>query len=132
MTQAPLVEIRTLLYGLGQERQARPNFVPLAERTLPARDLIAAHVRAEVARAATTRSASLALHYILADDVRAGVPAEATLDAEAEVARAWAGLAARRYILAVDGEAVADLDTALALSERSLVCFVRLIPLVGG
>ncbi len=132
MTQAPHIEVRTFLYGLGQERQARPTHLTLAASTVPARDLIAAHVRAEVAHATTTRSESLALHYILADDVRSAPPAADTIDPEAEVARAWEGLAARQFLLSVDGEAIVDLDTPLALSARSLVCFVRLIPLVGG
>lgn len=132
MSQTPQVEIRTFLYGLGQERQARPAFVPLQAQTLPARDLIAAHVRAEAARAATSRGESLALHYILADDVRGAPLAGAELDAEAEVGRALEGFAGRRFILSVDGEAVADLDAPLTLTERSRVCFVRLIPLVGG
>jgi hypothetical protein len=132
MTQAPLVEVHTFLYGLGHERQARPALVPLSAKTVPARDLIAAHVRAEAIRAASSRSESLALHYILADDVRAPALAGEMLDPEAEVARAWEGFTSRRFLLSVDGEAVADLDAPLTLSERSLVCFVRLIPLVGG
>lgn len=132
MNQMTQVEIRTFLYGLGQERQARPARLPLETATLPARDLIATHVRAELSRAATFRSESLALHYILADDVRTSPPITDQIDAEAEVARAWAGFAARRYLLTVDGETVSDLDLPLSLSERSLVCFLRLIPLVGG
>lgn len=132
MSQTPQVEVRTFLYGLGQERQARPAQVALSAATVPARDLIAAHVRAEVARAATTRTESLALHYILADDARSAPAAADSIDVEAEVARALAGLRAQRFILTVDGEPVADLDTQLSLSERSLVCFVRLIPMVGG
>lgn len=131
MTQAPLVEIRTFLYGLGQERQARPSYVPLAARTVPARDLLAAHVRAEVERAAASHRESLALHFILADDVREGTPPAEALDAETVVACAWAGLAARRFILSVDGDVVPDLDTPLTLSERSLICLARLVTLTG-
>lgn len=132
MNQAPHVEVRTFLYGLGQEHQAHPNHVPLAASTVPARDLIAAHVRAEVARATLARSESLALHYILADDVRSAPLDTDTIDPEAEVIRAWDGLVRRRFMLSVDGEAIVDLDAPLVLSARSLVCFVRLIPLVGG
>jgi hypothetical protein len=128
----PQVEVLTYLYGLGRERQARPTLVPLSAPTVPARELIAAHVRTEVARAVTTRSESLALHYILADDVRCAPTAADTIDAEAEVVRAWQGLAAQRFILTVDGEVVGDLEAPLALSERSLICFVRLVPMVGG
>jgi hypothetical protein len=55
-----------------------------------------------------------------------------TLDDAAETARAYSGLAERRYMLVVDGEAISDLDTPLSLTERSIVSFVRLLPLIGG
>jgi hypothetical protein len=110
-------------------------YVLLTERTLSAREVIAEHVRAEVDRAQHYRISSLALHYMLADDLRANpAPAAAppTLDAETEIRRAWAGLAAGRYLLVVDGASVTDLDATLTLTERSRVSFVRLLPLIGG
>lgn len=133
MSQTMTVPVTTHLYGLGSERRTPAVFVLLSERKLPARDLIAEHVRAEIQRAERDRASSLALHYLLADDVRAapqeGAPA---LSVEREIARAWAGLTERRYMLVVDGVAISELDAPLALTERSRVSFVRLLPLIGG
>jgi hypothetical protein len=134
MNETMTLEITTHLYGLGAERRAPPVYVLLSERTLPAREIIAGHVRAEVARALELRASSLALHYLLDEDLRANpIPTAApALDTEAEIRRAWDGLAAGRYLLVLDGVSVSDLDAPLALTERSRVSFVRLLPLVGG
>jgi hypothetical protein len=135
MNETMTLEVTTHLYGLGSERHTPPVYVMLSERTLPVREVIAEHVRAEVDRAQQYRMSSLALHYMLADDLRANpapVAAPPTFDAEAEIRRAWAGLATGRYLLVVDGASVTDLDATLALTERSRVSFVRLLPLIGG
>src|SRR5215831_17350003 len=134
MNETMTLEVTTYLFGLGAERKTPPVYVALKERTLPAQALIAEHVRAEVQRAQECRTASLALHYMLDDNLRvnpAPEPAE-PLDVAAETARALAGLAQRRYMLIVDGEAVTNLDAPLTLTERSVVSFVRLLPLIGG
>ena len=90
-------------------------------------------MRAEVQRTEQYRTSSLALHYMLADDLRANpAPAAPHLDAEAEIGRAWAGLAARRYMLVVDGVGISTSTRRWTLTERSRVSFVRLLPLIGG
>jgi hypothetical protein len=133
MNATVTLEVTTHLYGLGAERRTPSVYVVLAERRLPARALIAEHVRGEVQRTEQSRTASLALHYMLADDLRASPsPADSVLDVDAEIARAWSGLSERRYMLVVDGVAISDLDTPLALTERSRINFVRLLPLIGG
>jgi hypothetical protein len=134
MSEPMTLAVTTYLFGLGAERKTPPVYVQLNERTLPARVLIAEHVRAEVQRAESRRTSSLALHYMLADNLRASPAplASSSHDVEAESARAHAGLAERRYVLVVDGIAVTDLDEQLTLTERSVVSFVRLLPLIGG
>jgi hypothetical protein len=132
MSETMTLPVTTYLYGMGAERSVPPVYVVLHERATSARALIAEHVRAEIQRAHDGRLASLALHYILADDPRTPLPASPTLDADSEIDRACAGLAARRYLLVVDGVAMHDLDASLRLTERSQVSFVRLLPLIGG
>jgi hypothetical protein len=134
MAETMTLEVNTFVFGLGSERKAPPILVCLPERSLPARALIAEHVRAELERARASRAVSLALHYLLADNLRARqTPAEPpAADVAGETERAWAGLAERRYVLVVDGLAVHDLDAPLSLTERSVVSFVRLLPLIGG
>jgi hypothetical protein len=124
------VAVTTYVFGTGTERKSEPVCIPLAEWETTARELIAEHVRAEVGRAQEARAASLALHYLLADDPRLA-PA-AALDVAAETARAHQGLRERRYVLVVDGAGVAELDRPLTLHERSVVYFMRLLPLIGG
>ncbi len=122
MTETLTLEVTTHVFGLGNTRTSEP------------RALIAEHVRAEVQRANAMRTSSLALHYLLADDLRRTPSPRTlpTLDDNAETARAYAGLAERRYLLVVDGVAMSDLDTPLRLTEHSVVSFVRLLPLIGG
>lgn len=134
MTETLSLQVTTHVFGLGNARTTEPIFIVLQQRTTTARALIAEHVRAEVRRANAMRTSSLALHYLLADDLRHSpaplvVP---TLDDAAETARAYTGLAERRYMLVVDGEAMSDLDAPLTLTEHSIVSFVRLLPLIGG
>jgi hypothetical protein len=124
--------VTTYVYGMGRERRVPPVYVLLHERPTTARTLIAEHVRAEVQRTQQSRSNSLALHYILAEDPRFEPGAAAALDIDAEISRACAAMAARRYLLVVDGAAVVELDAPLALTEHSQVQFVRLLPLIGG
>ena len=135
MSETLTIEMTTRTFGLGAGRASSPTLVTLSERTLTARALIAEYVRAEVAQMEQRQSSSLALHYMLADDLRArpSPPCNARrLNPEAEVRRAWNGLKHRRFMLVVDGVTVDDLDTALSITERSRVSFVRLLPLVGG
>lgn len=124
--------ITTHLYGLGSERPTPTVYVLLTEHTVRARNLIAEHVRTELAQAAQARTSSLALHYLLADDVRAAPPLAAAPVEETEIAHAWAGLTERRYMLVVDGVTCSELDAPLMLTERSRVSFVRLLPLIEG
>ena len=134
MTETLSLQVSTHVFGLGNARTTEPIFIVLPQRTITARALIAEHVRAEVQRANATRTSSLALHYLLADDLRHSLAPLVlpTLDDAAETARAYTGLAERRYLLVVDGEAMSDLDAPLTLTERSIVSFVRLLPLIGG
>jgi len=134
MTETLTLEVTTHLFGLGSPRTTEPIYVVLPQRDTTARALIAEHVRAEVQRANATRTSSLALHYLLADDLRhTTIPRTLpSLDDHAEITSAYAGLAERRYLLVVDGVAVSDLDAPLMLTDRSVVSFVRLLPLIGG
>ena len=133
MLETLTLAVTTRLYGLGAERATPPVVVVVPKHTATARELIAAHVAAEVRRAQDCRTGSLALHYLLNDNLRAcpGAPAD-TLDVLSETARALTAMAERRYLLVVDGSAVTDLDAPLELSGRSVVSFVRLLPLIGG
>ena len=134
MNETLSLQVTTHVFGLGNARTTEPIYISLPQRHTTARALIAEHVRAEVRRANTMRTSSLALHYLLADDLRRSPAPRAlpTLDQAAETARAYAGLAERRYMLVVDGVALSDLDAPLALTERSNISFVRLLPLIGG
>ena len=134
MTQPLSLQVTTHVFGLGTTRTTEPIFIVVPERDTTARALIAEHVHAEVQRANMRRTSSLALHYLLADDLRHSAPSRAvpTLDDAAETARAYTGLAERRYMLVVDGVVMHDLDAPLTLTERSSISFVRLLPLIGG
>jgi hypothetical protein len=134
MTQPLSLQVTTHVFGLGNTRTTEPVFIVVPQRDTTARALIAEHVHAEVQRANAMRTSSVALHYLLADDLRhSSTPCPVpTLDDAAETARAYAGLAERRYMLVVDGVAMNDLDAPLTLTERSSVSFVRLLPLIGG
>lgn len=135
MSEPLTLEVTTQVYGLGTGTARYPVYVLLSEHTLTARGLIVEHVRAELDRAAMQRSSSLALHYLLDDnlynDSLSTAPAN-TLDIEQETDRALTGLCERRYMLVVDGMTIESLDTSLTISERSQVQFVRLLPLIGG
>ena len=134
MTETLSLQVSTHVFGLGNARTTEPIFIVVPQRDTTARALIAEHVHAEVQRANAMRTSSLALHYLLADDLRHSAPSSPvpTLDDAAETARAYAGLAERRYMLVVDGVAMHELDAPLTLTERSSVSFVRLLPLIGG
>ena len=133
MSETTTLEVTTHVFGMGTEHKTSPVFVVLDQHTTTARALIAEHVRAEMARAQQARTSSLALHYLLSDNVRV-TPTSTTfsLDVDAEIARAYTSLVERRYMLVVDGIAVNDPDAPLTLTDRSNVSFVRLLPLIGG
>ncbi|HEY1013607.1 MAG TPA: hypothetical protein VGE07_12930 [Herpetosiphonaceae bacterium] len=131
MNEMTTLAVATHVFGSQAKRSAPTVYIALAEREITARELIGEHVRAEVARAQARREGSLALHYLLDEQIQRQ-PAERALDAEAEVASAIAGFAAKRYVLMVDGVSVTGLDQPLPLTERSSVSFVRLMPLIGG
>ncbi len=133
MNETVTIEVTTQVFGMGGGKAAAPAFLELAERTISVRSLIAEHVRAELARVEQRRTSSLALHYMLATDVREELAAVSnTVDVHGEIQRAWDGLAQRRYVLVVDGHSIDELEMDVCLTERSLVTFVRLLPLVGG
>ena len=133
MNEPVTVEVMTRVFGLGGGRIPAPTYIELTEREVSVRALIEQHVRAELARVEQRRSSSLALHYLLADDVReAPVASNAVLDVDGEINRACAGLVERRYLMVVDGVSYAELDAAVCVTERSHISFVRLLPLVGG
>jgi hypothetical protein len=132
MSETMTLPVTTYVYGIGTERTVPPVYVVLREPATSARTLIAEHVREEIQRAQNSRLASLALHYILADDPRMPPIGGPALDIDREIERACAGLAERRYLLVVDGVAMHDLDAPLQLTERSQIHFVRLLPLIGG
>lgn len=125
--------VTTQLFGLGTPRSTTPVYLSLPNTTTTARALIDAHVAAEVQRATETRAGSLALHYLLDPDVHAPLALEATLlDCRTQVERAYAGLGERQFLLVVDGASVTELDAPLVITERSVISFVRLLPLIGG
>ena len=97
MNETVTITVTTQIFGLGGGRPGLPTLVELAEiasklqrglptlvelreRTVPARALIAEHVTAELRRVAERKTSSLALHYMLADDV-ATPPERASLHA---------------------------------------------------
>lgn len=129
------VKVTTRVYGLGMERIAPPNVVALPTPTTSARNLLAAHVRAEAAHMQRQQQPSVALHYMLADDL-AKQPAPASersaVDVQAETARAWQSLTDRRYLLVVDGNPVDELDAPLNLTPESRISVMRLVPMVTG
>lgn len=125
------IPVTTHLFGLGSSRQTDPIVVTLPAEVVLPYDLIAAHVQAEVQRAQQRRESSIALHYLLADDVRDD-PIPIEIDITNEVNRAQVGLSERRYLLVVDGSAVMDLVAPLTLTAQSQVAFIRLLPLIGG
>lgn len=127
------LEVTTRLFGLGTPRDTTPVYLSLPTATTTARALIDAHVQAEVERAIDMRTGSLALHYLLDANVRAQPEASASaLDSRTEIERAYTGLCERRFLLVVDGSSITELDAPLEVSERSVVSFVRLLPLIGG
>ena len=123
--------ISTHLYGLGSARETSPIYVLLPQEQVRPHELVAAHVQAEILRAQSSRDTSLALHYLLADDVRQR-PTEVSIDVALEISRAQDGLAQRRFMLVVDGEAISDFNAPLTLTPHSRIAFVRLLPLIGG
>lgn len=131
MSESTTLAVQTFMFGTGAERKSEPVYIPLSERLTTARGLIAEHVCAEVRRATQSRAASLSLHYMLADDPRRA-PEERALDVAAETERALRGLRERRFVLVVDGAGVTDPEQPIALHERSVVYFMRLLPLIGG
>src|SRR5919202_1056229 len=114
MHEALTVEVTTRVFGLGNGRVTAPTLVMLEQRTLSVRQLIAGHVRAELAQIERRRMSSLALHYMLADDVRTQ-PGPVSMPelpkADAEIKRAWQGLAERRDLLLVETVAVVAMDS---------------------
>jgi hypothetical protein len=54
------------------------------------------------------------------------------IDWEAQYARALEAFARNRYLLLVDGQQRDDLDDEVELHSDSQVCFLRLMPLMGG
>jgi hypothetical protein len=123
--------VTTHLFGLGSSRQTDPLFVSIPEQVVLPHDLVAAHVQTEVQRAQERHESSIALHYLLADDVRQN-PALPEVDITAEVKRAQVGLSERRFLLVVDGSAIMDLVAPLTLTPHSQIAFIRLLPLIGG
>src|SRR3954469_15329366 len=98
MTQPLSLQVTTHVFGLGNTRTTEPIFIVVPQRDTTARALIAEHIHAEVQRANALRTSSLALHYLLADDLRHSPAPQAlpTLEDTTETARAYAGLAERR------------------------------------
>jgi hypothetical protein len=118
------IEVTTRVFGLGAGRATRPAYIALRQRTVSARELIAEHVRAELAQMQERRAGSLALHYMLADDLRREPTAplwSKPVDPAAEIRRAWRGLVERRFVLVVDGASIDELDASITLTERSQV-----------
>jgi hypothetical protein len=135
MSTSTTLEVTTVVYGLGRTGAVPALTLHLPDTAISPRSLIAAHVQAELDRVYTTRSTSLAWHYLLNDRpdlAPAATPASTMLNLETETERAWRGLEERRFMLVVDGVAVTELDQPLRLYTNTQVAFVRLLPLVGG
>jgi hypothetical protein len=133
MNEQMTIEFNTMVFGLGKEQRSPSVYIALPERVLSVRALVEQHVRAEVQRAQEQRSNSLALHYILSNTPH--TPPESysqPLDVDHEIERACTALHEGRYLLLVDGLSFRKLDEQVSLTERSVVAFVRLVPLVGG
>lgn len=117
----------------------------LASARLPARDVLAQHVRVEVRRLNDEAGRNASEHDRVASFF-VGVHSHPTeqrlnpkqgrlpkmLDSEAEIAAACDGVAAKQVIMLFDDREVTDLDAPLTVTEGSVVTFLRLMPLVGG
>lgn len=129
------LEVSTVL-DLGAGRPHRGVRLQLAADHLTLREIIARTVAAELAERKSRRRSEIAGFLIALTG--AGEGADAVLERlgepqlEAEVARAVEAFGAGRYSVVIDGEAVADLDTPVALTLRSRVIFVRRVGLRSG
>jgi hypothetical protein len=128
------LDISTRVYG--GARQSDTCVVHFSHRILPLRDVIAEKVRAEVARAAVERTMPLSTRYLVEEDlatVRGGAtPYAPRIRPEHEIESALDAFRQGHYFVIVDGERVDDLDTAITLQPRTMIDFLRVLPLIGG
>ena len=120
----------------------------LASERVSAREIIRSRVMAEIVelqqqayshteRLGSTRSYIVAVEQGSSEAALNSISstlrrnAEA-LDIEAEVDRAIAAFARRRFIMLLDDRQIDDLDEAVGLRPESEVVFVHLMPLKGG
>lgn len=122
MYRAITIPITTCIYGHNSGRETLMVQLPCA--ALSARDLIAAHVSAELEQ-------TLICQAVGANSPISGSCVDET-DLDEATKRAWAALIERRTLLVVDGATVTDLDTPLNLSGRSQISLVQVLPLLIG
>ena len=117
----------------------------LASQRVPAREIVASHVRAEVDRLNDQARRNHAKHDRVASFLvgshtheTEGIlnPARGRrprlLDPETEIKEAMGGVAARQVIMLFNDREVTDLDAELTVTDGSAVIFLRLVPLIGG
>jgi hypothetical protein len=126
--------------GSGTQRRNVGLDLRLASERVSAREIIRSRVAAEVeeiklrkqrsghsyiiARAASERE----LNVIGAD----GRGEAASVDVEAEIAKAVAAFSRRRFIMLLDEREIDDLDQMVGVRPDSEVVFLHLMPLKGG
>ncbi|HEU4327754.1 MAG TPA: hypothetical protein VFS21_31735 [Roseiflexaceae bacterium] len=124
MNQPLAVRVATEIYGRANTENVQE--VLLTTPTPTARDLITAHISAELDSQLESRALgdSHSPHLLAVSGTRASV-ADTT-------AQTWSALIERRALLVVDGSAITDLNAPLQLSWRSQISLVRVLPLLIG
>jgi hypothetical protein len=129
--------------GTGQRRTGMN--LRLASERVTVREIIRSRVEVEVheinlARQQQTECIATARGYLVPVEAERELKSSSAkssawiepLDIDAEVDRATAAFARRRFIMLLDDREIDDLDEAVGLRSESEVVFVHLTPLKGG
>ena len=119
--------------------------IRLASERVPAREIVASHVRTQVEalndharrnRDKHDRVASFLVGPHSHETERKLNPKRGVrtrlLDTETEIKAAHGGVEAKQVIMLFDDREVTDLDELLTVTDDSTVTFLRLVPLIGG
>ncbi len=125
------------------ERQAFS--LKLASERVPAREILASHVRAEIERLNEAARRNREKHDRVASFLvgphsheverrlnRKGSRGHQPLEPDVEITAAVGGVEAKQVIMLFDDREVTDLDELLTVTDDSTVTFLRLVPSIGG